>query len=114
MGELCGRPWGQCEVCKTFDKVPHIPIAGTSSASPFNGKVGVDLLYLDGAIALRAVDVVSKYSLLTSERSGNPQDTRGVLRSPRIAILAKPGCIRMSREVNGEIEFGRIASRGVA
>ena len=28
-----------CEVCRAFDKAPHLPIAGTSSVSCFNKRV---------------------------------------------------------------------------
>ena len=53
-----------CEVCRAFDKAPHLPIAGTSSVSCFNERVQVDLLFLDDILAAHAMDVFSKYSIL--------------------------------------------------
>ena len=32
VGEVLGR----CEVCRAFDEAPHVPVAGTSTASMFN------------------------------------------------------------------------------
>ena len=32
-----------CDVCKAYEKAPHVPIAGTSPASTFNEKVQVGL-----------------------------------------------------------------------
>ena len=53
-----------CDVCRAFDKAPHIPIAGTTTVSAFNEKVQVDLLFLGDLIVAHAMDVFPKYSLL--------------------------------------------------
>ena len=58
----------QCDTCKAFEKAPHIPIAGTSTVSMFNERLQMDLLFLDAIIALRIMDVFSKYSILTRVR----------------------------------------------
>ena len=63
-----------CEVCRAFDKAPHLPIAGTSSVSCFNERVQVDLLFLDDIIAAHAMGAFSKYSLLRQVKSKNPQE----------------------------------------
>ena len=63
-----------CEVCRAFDKAPHLPIAGTSSVSCFNERVQVDLLFLDDIIAAHAMDAFSKYSLLHRVKSKNPRE----------------------------------------
>ena len=59
----------QCDVCKAFEKAPHIPTSGTASASMFNGRPKMDLLFSHDAIALRIMGVFSKYSILTRVRS---------------------------------------------
>ena len=43
----------------------------------FNGGAHVDLLFLDDIIALRAVDMFSKYSLLRQVHSTDPQEVWG-------------------------------------
>ena len=55
---------GNCEVCRAFDKAPHLPVAGTSSVSCFNERIQVDLLFSGDIIAVHAMDAFSKYSLL--------------------------------------------------
>ena len=62
----------QREIRRAFDQSPHIPIAATSTESMSRGELEADLLILGDAIALRAVDVFSKYSLLIPGRSKNP------------------------------------------
>ena len=47
----------RCEVRRVFDEVPHVPIAGASTASMFSGKVQVDILFLGDIIALRTMDM---------------------------------------------------------
>ena len=55
---------GDCDVCRVFDKAPHVPIAGTSAVSVFNVKVQVDLLFLGELVVAHAMDVSSRFSLL--------------------------------------------------
>ena len=38
-----GQVLETCDVCRAFDKAPHIPIAGAATVSAFNEKVQVDL-----------------------------------------------------------------------
>ena len=62
-----------CEVCIAFDRVPHVPVAGTATASTFFGQLQVDLPFSDDAVASHVLGVFSRYSLLTPARSKNPQ-----------------------------------------
>ena len=41
----------QRDVCRSPDRAPRMPVAGTSSVSLFNGEVRVDLSFLRGMIA---------------------------------------------------------------
>ena len=83
---------GQCGICRAIDNVPHIPIAGTPTASAFNEMLRVDLLSADNAIALRATDGFPKLAPSYPARSGGPQEVSGVLRSPWIAKCSGPMC----------------------
>ena len=47
----------QREVCRAFDKAPHVAVAGTSTVATFSEKLHVDLLFLEDMIASRAMDV---------------------------------------------------------
>ena len=51
-------------VWQAFAEALHLPGAGASPASPFNAKFQTDLLFLGDAIAIRAMDMSSEYSLL--------------------------------------------------
>ena len=64
----------QCDVCQDFDNAPLVPIAGASTFAMFNGKLWVDLLFLDDIVAPHAMDVYSKYSFLIPARSKNPRE----------------------------------------
>ena len=63
----------QCEVCRSIDTAPHVPLAETCDASRFNEELRADLLFSGNLIALRAVDVSSKSSLLILVRSEKAQ-----------------------------------------
>ena len=63
---------GQCEVCQAFDRAPHLPVAGTSSASSFNKRLHVGVLFLEDVAALCAMEVYSKLSSLVRVCSRNP------------------------------------------
>ena len=69
-----GKVSEQCEVCRASDKAPHVPIAATRAVSLFSGKLQVGLFSLDDLIALRAMDVFSKYFHLIPARSQNPHE----------------------------------------
>ena len=86
---------GNCEVCRAFDKAPHLPIAGTSSVSCFNERVQVDLLFLDDIIAAHAMDVFSKYSLLHRVKSKNPQEVWDVFCASWLGTFGPPKCLQM-------------------
>ena len=64
------------EVCQGFDKAPHKRIAGTPAVSMSAGKLQVDLVFLEDVMALRAMDVFSKYSFLIPVRARSPQEVR--------------------------------------
>ena len=78
--------------------VRHAPGAGTSAGSTSNGKLLVDLVFLDDLIALRAMDVFSEYYLLFSARHKNPQEARGAFSSSWIGIFWQPRSIQMDEE----------------
>ena len=52
-----GQVLETCDVCRAFDKAPHIPIAGATAVSAFNEKVQVDLLFVDDLVVVHAMDV---------------------------------------------------------
>ena len=83
---------GTCEVCRAFDKAPRIPIAGTTTVSAFNGKVQVDLLFLDDPIVVHAMDVFSKYPPLHPAKSENPQEVWGVFCAGWLGAFGPPKC----------------------
>ena len=61
---MAGDAPQQREVCRAFDRAPHLWIAATSTASPLNEKLREDILFLYDAIALNAMDMYSKNFLL--------------------------------------------------
>ena len=40
----------ECEVRRAFDRAPHLPVAGTSAASPFDGRLQVGIPIPDDVI----------------------------------------------------------------
>ena len=66
-----------CDVCGAFDMAPRVPIAGASAVSTFNEKLQGGLLFLSALIALHAVDMFPKYSLLLPAHSKDPQEVWG-------------------------------------
>ena len=50
----------RCGMCGALEAAPHLPNAGSSSASSFNGNLQADLLCPDDAIALHSKDVYSR------------------------------------------------------
>ena len=48
---------------RASDMAPRLPVTGTSSVSPFNEKLQVDLRSSGDTTALRATDMYSEYSL---------------------------------------------------
>ena len=64
----------QSEPRRAPEKATHVPEAGTSSVSPFNVKLQVDLPFLEDAIAHHAMDLYPMYSPLGPARSQNPKE----------------------------------------
>ena len=62
----------QRKACQAFEKAPHAPVAGASTAAMPNEKLQVDLVFSDDIIAPRVMDVPSKYLLLIPVRTKNP------------------------------------------
>ena len=61
------------EVCRALVRAPHVPIDGTPTAFMSNGKLLAVLLVPGDTLALQAMAVFSRYSLLVRARSTNPQ-----------------------------------------
>ena len=64
-------------VCRAFDKAPHAPAAGASTAAAFNEKLQADLSFLGGVTAAHVLAAPSKYPLLMPARTETPQEVRG-------------------------------------
>ena len=62
---------GRRDICRAFDKAPHVPIAGTPTLSICSEKLQEDVPFLDDTIASCAIDVSSRYSLLIPVRPEN-------------------------------------------
>ena len=62
----------QCEVSRAFDNAPRSPAAGTSAVAMFSEAPHVHLQFLGDIIAVHAMDVLSKDSLLIPVRTKNP------------------------------------------
>ena len=77
--------WG---IRQALDKAPRLPIAGTSLALAFRGKVQDDLLFLRVVVALRAMALSSERSLRARAQSKNPLEAQ-------IPALGKPRCPQM-------------------
>ena len=85
----------QRDASKEFEKAPHVPISGTSSVSMFNERLQMDLLFLDDIIALRIMDVFSKYSILTRARPENPQEVWDAFLSSLVGVFGIPKCLHL-------------------
>ena len=104
----------QCDSCKAFDKAPHIPISGTSTVSMFKERLQMDLLFLDGIIALHIMGVFSKYSILTRVRSKNPQEVWDAFISSWVGVFGPPKCLHLDEGVNGKMISGETCVWNVA
>ena len=85
----------QREVCQAFDRAPHVPAAGTSIVAMLSEKLLADLLFLGDIIALRLMDVFSKYSFLIPVRARNPQEVWAAIGSSRIGVFGPPTSIHI-------------------
>ena len=111
--------WEQCDICRAFDQAQHVPIAGPATLSMLNGKLRTDLLFLDHAIALRAMDVSSSRARqsgtpFSSRRAQkNPQEACDAFRIARIGVFGHPKCMQMDgvggwqNEVRSDLRSGR-------
>ena len=83
------------EVCRALDRAPRAPAARASTAARFNEKLRVDLLFFDDIIAVGAMDVCSKYSLLILVRTRNLTEVCGAFRNPGFGVFGPPRCVQM-------------------
>ena len=103
----------QREVCQAFGKAPHAPVAGIPTVNVFNEKLQADLLFLVDIIALRIMNVFSKYSLLIPVRTKSPQEVREASRNPWVGDPSSPMSIQADEggerkhEVRAELRSAR-------
>ena len=90
-----GEEPAQCEVCQAFEKAPHFPAAGTSTAAMFHQNLNVDLLFLGDIIALHVMALSSKYSPLIPVRTKTPQEVRDAFYASRVGVFGPPMIIQM-------------------
>ena len=74
-----------------------------------NEEVQVDLLFLGDIIALHAMDMYTKSSLLPPSQSENPGKVWGAFCGGWSGIFSPPKCIQMDEDSGG---FGRICAQG--
>ena len=74
-----------------------------SLVSTSDWKVQIDLLFLDGVVALHAMDLCSEYSLWARVSSGNTLEAWDPLVESRIAVSSKPRGFQMG--CGGEWEY---------
>ena len=84
-----------CDVCRAFDMAPHGPTAGTSTVWMFNEMAQAGLLFLGDLVALRAMDMFSKNSLILPARSKNPPDVWDSSRGGWLGTFGPPKCLQM-------------------
>ena len=100
VGEVLARP----EAGQAFEKAPHTPAAGASTAAVFNEKLQAAPLFLDDAIALRVANVFPKYSFLIPVRAKNPQEVWDAFCSPWIGVFGHPMGFQMDEGGEWKIE----------
>ena len=83
-----------CDVCRAFEKVLRGPIADTSAAAMFAGRLQADLLYLDNIIRLLVRGFFPEYFLLIPVRTQNPQEGQGAFSNSRIGVFGPPQCVQ--------------------
>ena len=79
-----------------------MPIAGATAVSMFNEKAQAGLLFLDDLIALHAMDMYPKYSMLLPVPSANPRDVWDAFRGGRLGTSGPPKCLQ--KDERGEWE----------
>lgn len=83
------------DLCRAFDKVARIPIAGAPAASAFFEELHAVLLFPYGAIASRAIDVFSKLPPVVPPSSCKSQRVRHTFHGLRIASFGGPKYVHM-------------------
>ena len=96
----------QCGVCQAFGKAPHAPAAGASTVAAYSEKLQVALLFVGDIIALRIMDVFSKYSFLIPVRTKNPKEVWDALRTSWIGFFAPHGASSLMRVGSGKMAPG--------
>ena len=85
----------QCEVCRAFDKAPHIAFTGTSAVATFNEKLQVGLLFSDDLIVSDIMDVFSEFSIPTPVRPKNPLEVWDAFFACWVGFFGPPRAIQM-------------------
>ena len=92
------------EICRSSHKTPHVPIAGTSTASMLNGKVQVGILFSEENLAIHAMHMFSENSLLFQGLLKNPQEAWDAFRSGWLDICGPPKSFQMDEGGAGKKE----------
>ena len=84
---------GPCEVCRASEEAPHLPVAGTSAAPPFNEKLQVVLLSVGGVGALHAMDMDSLRARAFRESAGRTESAGCLEHVMNMDSLKSAGCL---------------------
>ena len=76
------------DVCAFFGEAPHLPVAGTSLASAFCGKILAGPSFFGNLTTIRAMDLLPRLS--ASLR--NPLEAWDATTATRITVCCKPRC----------------------
>ena len=90
-------------MCCDSDEAPRIPIAGASVVPTLNEKFQARPSFWGDAIAWRALEIFSGYSLLAPVRSTNPHGGR--------AIFGRPERVQMNEGGEWEMSLARRVAR---
>ena len=92
MGEVVNR----CGDWRAFEKAPDFPAEATASGSAFHETIQVDLIFLSGNIAPRAMGAYSKYSLLVRAWSKHPLEAWDAFVGSRNAVIGRSKTTQMN------------------
>ena len=70
-------------------------MVGAATAPSFDGKLREERPFLDGIIALHAINAYLKYSIFVPARSGNLQEVWGAFRRAWIGVSGRPNGIHV-------------------
>ena len=84
----------QCDVCCSFDKAPHAPLAGASAVPIFYEGSQVDPSSLCDLTAFRAMGVFSKYFPLMPVRQRNLQEVLDAIHGAWIGFFGQLKCVQ--------------------